>query len=49
MLIDAETEVTGLGEVALAELVLLDLEATLKNLLGLGAADSDVNTDLLAC
>ena len=44
---DTETEVTGLGEVALAELVLLDLEATLEDLLSLGAADGDVNGDLL--
>lgn len=44
---DSETEVTGLREVALAELVLLDLEATLEDLLGLWAADGDVNGDLL--
>jgi hypothetical protein len=43
---DTETEVTGLGEVALAELVLLDLEATLEDLLGLGATDGDVDGDL---
>lgn len=35
VLADTEAEVTGLGEVALAQLVLLDLEATLKNLLSL--------------
>lgn len=44
---DAETEVASLGEVALAELVFLDLKATLENLLGLGATDSNVNSDLL--
>ena len=44
---DTETEVTGLGEVALAELVLLDLEATLEDLLGLGATDGNVDGDLL--
>jgi hypothetical protein len=44
---DTETEVAGLAEVTLAELVLLDLEATLENLLGLGAADGDVDSDLL--
>ena len=44
---DSETEVTGLREVALAELVLLDLEATLEDLLGLWATDGDVNGDLL--
>lgn len=32
---DTEAEVTSLGEVALAQLVLLDLEATLENLLSL--------------
>lgn len=35
VLADTESEVAGLGEVALAQLVLLDLEATLKNLLSL--------------
>lgn len=35
MLADTEAEVASLGEVALAELVLLDLEATLENLLSL--------------
>lgn len=47
MLRDTETEVAGLGEVALPQLVLLDLEATLQNLLGLGATDGDVDGDLL--
>lgn len=46
VLADTETEVASLGEVALAELVLLDLEAALENLLGLGAADRDVHRDL---
>lgn len=46
VLADTETEVAGLGEVALPQLVLLDLEATLENLLGLGATDGDVNGDL---
>ena len=46
MLADTETEVTRLGEVALAELVLLDLETTLEDLLGLGATDGDVDSDL---
>lgn len=46
VLADTEAEVAGLAEVALAELVLLDLEATLENLLGLGATDSDVDRDL---
>ena len=44
---DTETEVAGLGEVALAELVLLDLEATLEDLLSLGTTDGDVDGDLL--
>merc|ERR1712113_682102 len=44
---DTETEVAGLGEVALAELVLLDLKATLEDLLSLGTADGDVDGDLL--
>ncbi|KAG7059238.1 60S ribosomal protein L11 [Colletotrichum scovillei] len=35
---DTESEVAGLGEVALAELVLLDLEATLENLLSLSSS-----------
>lgn len=43
---DTETEVAGLGEVALPQLVLLDLEATLENLLSLGATDGDVDGDL---
>lgn len=44
---DTEAEVAGLGEVALPQLILLDLQATLQNLLGLGATDGDVNGDLL--
>lgn len=47
VLLDTETEVSGLREVLAAELVLLDLETTLKNLLCLGAADGDVNGNLL--
>lgn len=46
VLADTETEVARLAEVALAELVLLDLEATLENLLGLGATDGNVDGDL---
>jgi hypothetical protein len=44
---DTETEVASLREVALAQLVLLDLEATLENLLSLWATDGDVDRDLL--
>ena len=47
VLADTEAEVAGLGEVALAELVLLDLETTLKDLLGLGTTDGNVDGDLL--
>lgn len=43
---DTETEVTGLGEVALAELIFLDLQSTLQNFLSLWATDSDVNSNL---
>lgn len=44
---DTETEVAGLGEIALAELVLLDLEAALQDFLCLGAADGNVDGNLL--
>jgi hypothetical protein len=47
VLADAESEVARLAEVALAELVFLDLEAALEDLLGLGAADRDVDSNLL--
>lgn len=46
VLVDTEAKVAGLAKVALAQLVLLDLEATLENLLGLGATDGDVDRDL---
>ena len=46
VLLDTEAKVAGLGEVAAAELVLLDLQAALEDLLGLGAADGDVHGDL---
>ena len=46
VLADTEAEVTGLGEVALPQLVFLDLEATLEDLLSLGATDGDVDGDL---
>lgn len=46
MLADTETEVTGLGEVLLSQLVLLDLEATLEDLLSLGTTDGNVDGDL---
>ena len=44
---DTEAEVARLAEVALPQLVLLDLEATLEDLLRLGPADGDVDGDLL--
>ena len=47
VLLDAEAKVAGLGEVAAAELVLLDLEPALEDLLGFGPADGDVHGDLL--
>ena len=46
MLLDTETKVASLGEVLAAEFVFLDLQATLKDFLGLGATDGDVNGDL---
>lgn len=46
MLADTETEVASLREVALAELVFLDLQSTLQDLFGLGTTDGDVNSDL---
>lgn len=46
VLVDTEAEVTSLAEIALAELVFLDLEATLQNLLSLGATDRNVDGNL---
>ena len=43
---DTEAEVAGLREVALSQLVFLDLEAALENLLSLGATDGDVHSNL---
>jgi len=47
MLADAEAKVAGFGEVAGAEFVFFDFEATLENFLGLGTADSDMDGDFL--
>lgn len=47
VLLDTEAKVAGLGEVLAAELVLLHLETTLEDLLGLGTPDGDVHGDLL--
>lgn len=44
---DTEAEVSSLGEIALAEFVFLDLEATLDDFLSLGTSDSDMHGDLL--
>jgi hypothetical protein len=44
---DTETEVASLRKVALPQLVLLDLEATLQDLLCLGSPDCNVHGDLL--
>jgi hypothetical protein len=46
VLVDTETEVTSLREVLGLELVLLDLEASLENLLSLGASDGHVDGNL---
>ena len=46
VLADTEAEVAGFREVALAEFVLLDLEATLEDLLSLGATDGNVDGNL---
>jgi len=47
MFTDAEPEVACLREVLLAELVFFDLETALENFFCFGAADCDVNGDLL--
>lgn len=46
VLLDTETEVSSLREVSAAQLVLLDLQATLQDLLSLGATDGNVDGDL---
>ena len=43
--LNTEAESASLGEVALLQLVLLDLEATVEDLLSLGAADGAVARD----
>ena len=44
---NTETKVASLREVALAKLVLLDLEATLENLLCLWTTDGNVDSNFL--
>ena len=46
MLRDAEAEVAGLGEVLLAQLVFLDLEASLQDFFRFGTSDGDVDGNL---
>ena len=46
MFADAEAEVARLGEIPLLEFVFLDLQSTLQNFFGFGAADSDVDSNL---
>ena len=43
---DTETEVPRLREIALPELIFLDLQSTLQDFLGLWSTDSDVHSDL---
>lgn len=47
VLLDTEAKVAAGAEVALGELVLLDLEALLEDLGGLGTTDGGVDGDLL--
>merc|ERR1719347_355844 len=44
--LDTKTKVSVLGEVLSSQFVLLHLQSTLKDLLGLGSSDSAVNSDL---
>ena len=46
MFADAESKVAGLGEVALAEFVFLDLQSTLQDFLCLWATDCNMDGDL---
>jgi hypothetical protein len=46
MFCDTEAKVAGLGEVSLAEFVLLDLQPTLQDFLGLGSPDGDMAGNL---
>jgi len=47
VLADSETKVASLRKVALAELILLNLETALEDLLSLGPTDGNVDSDLL--
>ena len=44
--LDAKSKVSGLREIPLSELILLDLETTFENFLSLRATDGDMNGDL---
>jgi len=46
VLANTEAKIARFAEVALAELIFLDLEATLENLLSLRTPDGDVNSNL---
>ena len=46
MFLDTKSKVSRLREVPLSEFVLLDLQATLEDFLGLGATDGDVDGNL---
>ena len=46
MFADTETEVASLREVALAELIFLNLQSTLQDFLSLWSSDSDVHSNL---
>jgi len=47
VLFDTEAEVAGFGEVALPQLILLNLQRPLQDLLGLGSSNRSVHRDLL--
>ncbi len=47
MLANPKPEVACVAEVLLAQLVFFDFEASLEDLFGFGAADGDVDGDLL--
>jgi hypothetical protein len=44
--LNTESEVAGLAEVALLQLVFLDFQASLQDFFGLGTTDSDVHGNL---
>lgn len=47
MFLDTETEVAGGREIVSSQLVFSDLQATLQDLFGLGAANGAMDSDLL--